>query len=114
MKPLGKASQSNLDKQVYWPHRANGYVKHMVSHVGQTLSDDPICMEGGKGEPDAAHKQTMAVWRRRHICRIMIHHPGYGPSGNQSAAGCRGCRKAAEVSPVERPSQPPPVAHSLI
>lgn len=24
----------------------------------------------------------------------MIHHPGYGPSGSQPAAGCRGCRKS--------------------
>ena len=111
MKPFGKASQLNLEKQVSRPHRANGYVKHMVSRVGQTLSDDPAYEKGGKGKPDAAHRQTVAVWRRRHICQIMIHHPGYGPSGSQSVAGCRGCRKAAEVSPVERPSQPPPVAH---
>lgn len=46
-KPFGKASLY-LDKQVYGPHRANGYVKYMVQPYWADQSHDPT-REGGTG-----------------------------------------------------------------
>lgn len=47
------------------------------------------------GERHIARKQAVAACGHDSHILTMIRHPGYGPSGSQSAAGRRGCLKAA-------------------